>query len=752
MQDASSLRGDTVIQTLVNMSSEECRDDTATKTIGNIVGHDVPNDLNRAILDIVGAPDDILGDTVVETIANMVHSYDSSAEVPDNVIDALVMLNEVSGGEPYSDGRNLFAVSTASDGYIGAHGGYNAAVNENHPLTSAFIPVKPGQSLVFQAWSLVTSNGTGSGNGNIWLAYCFYDSSKAAVGNRSDKYGGTILESGRAYSSYDITVPDGAAYIRVTYRRVLGGFAKLEYGEDATDWTPAPQDVEVVINEAYDCFANDAALIPPLRMTVFGKSVQDGTPTPNAPVAIQSVEGNLLSHPYQFFNSSAARGVTYTQNADGSITAQGTASGLAYLQLCRRDDNWLNLVPGETYMIVAHSSNVCAMNTANSSTTSNAGQVTIPTDGSNWGIGIAVQSGKTIDETFNVDLFHVYAPVTDHVPYGCVGLSAMGGNLLGRSQLALNKTVYGITVTDGGNGWIDVAGTFSGSSAAIVRFSGPLSDTGTYIPEFRRGGRMSLYVEDEGGVLDSNVRVQVASLDASNNRVYNYADGAGLVKFDAAENGLTYICLHLKSAASGRVLSGRIRLTLVYGDHNLTGYVPPEVTVTPVPLAGHVLRSLPDGTRDFVTVGQDGRVTLTQQVGELTIDGTEKWSASSIDGIVYSVLSSARLGSYLNDALCDRFAGSFKVLASMADPSFKIGKTSDGTRELLYIKSTSLMTSVADFKAWLTNNPTTIIYPLAEPVTYDLGYIDVPSLPSPEFSVSVVAGVQPTMTMRYIRN
>ena len=492
----------------------------------------------------------------------------------------------------------------------------------------------------------------------------------------------------------------------------------------------------------------DAAATPVAGLSVYGRSVQDGTPTPSAPVAIQSVEGNLLPHPYQFFNSSAARGVTYTQNADGSITAQGTATGLAYLQLCRRDDNWLNLVPGETYMIVAHSSNVCAMNTANSSTSSNVGQVTIPTDGSNWGVGIAVASGMTINETFNVDLFHVAAPVMGHVPYGCVGLSAMGGNLLGRSQLALNKTANGITVTDGGNGWIDVAGTFSGSSAAIVRFSGPLSDTGAYLSEFRRGGRMSLYVEDEGGVLDSNVRIQVASLDASNERVYTYVDGAGLVKFDAGENGLTYICLHLKPAASSRALSGRIRLTLVYGDHDLTGYVPPAASVTSVPLGGHVLRSLPDGTRDEVTVDERGHAVLVQRVGEVTIDASEWQNRNTVaigDGwyrVVNDLLGSAESVNYSTAT-----QGMCTDAPFVYDASLKIEHV--GTQNVYVLLVAQESTSAAIAAKY---DGATVLYKLATPVTHDLGYVDPVALTSPDATMQAVTGIATTFRASYERD
>lgn len=76
--------------------------------------------------------------------------------------------------------------------------------------------------------------------------------------------------------------------------------------------------------------SDDAANLPPLSITIHGKSVQDGTPMPSAPVPIQSVESrNLLVQPYA--NSSKTQnGVTFTVNADYSLTIRGTATAATY--------------------------------------------------------------------------------------------------------------------------------------------------------------------------------------------------------------------------------------------------------------------------------------------------------------------------------------------------------------------------------------------------------------------------------------
>jgi hypothetical protein len=81
--------------------------------------------------------------------------------------------------------------------------------------------------------------------------------------------------------------------------------------------------------------ASDAYGAPMLSLGVDGKSTQDGTPTPDAPVEIVSIEQvgltfagrNLL----QITGTSGPHGsIMYTVNADKTIVASGTQAGVGY--------------------------------------------------------------------------------------------------------------------------------------------------------------------------------------------------------------------------------------------------------------------------------------------------------------------------------------------------------------------------------------------------------------------------------------
>lgn len=75
-------------------------------------------------------------------------------------------------------------------------------------------------------------------------------------------------------------------------------------------------------------------------LTAYGESTQDGTPAPDSPVEIVSVENpvisvcgkNLIPYPYEE-TTKTINGITFTDNGDGTVTANGTATGAAYFKL-----------------------------------------------------------------------------------------------------------------------------------------------------------------------------------------------------------------------------------------------------------------------------------------------------------------------------------------------------------------------------------------------------------------------------------
>ena len=100
--------------------------------------------------------------------------------------------------------------------------------------------------------------------------------------------------------------------------------------------------------QGYPLTINDCESGTAVDYTVYGNSVQDGTPTPESPVEIQSVGDlttkNLLPYPYSD-TTKTINGVTFTDNGDGSITANGTATADTRFY-CRSASDKITISPG----------------------------------------------------------------------------------------------------------------------------------------------------------------------------------------------------------------------------------------------------------------------------------------------------------------------------------------------------------------------------------------------------------------------
>ena len=181
-------------------------------------------------------------------------------------------------------GRNLFIDQNSIPGFISATEAISAQGSVVKEYTSDFIPVNVGDKYVLQAWVSEITNTTYQ----AWLAYMFYTDNTGAsgtkVGSRVAKYG----EQGETYLVYDnIIVPTSAKYIRVSYRKYNNGLIKLEKGNKATDWTPAPEDIEASID----------------NLEVGGRNLFIGTSRFHGENNAFVTESNKLDNYYTYFNN-----------------------------------------------------------------------------------------------------------------------------------------------------------------------------------------------------------------------------------------------------------------------------------------------------------------------------------------------------------------------------------------------------------------------------------------------------------------
>lgn len=354
--------------------------------------------------------------------------------------------------------------------------------------------------------------------------------------------------------------------------------------------------------EADALTVSDAAKTPLAGLALYGRSTQDGTPTPSSPVAIQSVEPNILQNTA---STTTTNGITFTVNADGSVTANGTATANAQLLIDR-------FVPADgTYTVSG-----------------------CPTGGSS--------------STYAVRVY------------------------------ANNGGTY--KAQDVGNG-----ATFSFTASTDVN--------------------LSIYIF-----------------------VFNNTTVSNLTFGPMVARGTTAIAKFVPYGCVGLWAKRTSDAT--------------QQSVTPIDLQGHELRSLPDGTRDEVTVDQYGHAVLVQRVGHVEASAFTGKTCAPTTLTNYVRISCTNVMDEEYASPNNNTVGYCNIEPFVAGQHY----SSDTLHAYTHGRYVYLFAPVADKSSWtnatayewVTAHSPELLYPLATPVTIDLGTIDPVALQGPDMTAQAV--------------
>ena len=174
-----------------------------------------------------------------------------------------------------------------------------------------------------------------------------------------------------------------------------------------------------------------------------------------------------------------------------------------------------------------------------------------------------------------------------------------------------------------------------------------------------------------------------------------------------------------------------------------TAYEPPQVTAAEIDLDGHALNSLPDGTRDELSVDATGAVTLVQRVGVATLPGdAASWVEESqgIGRFRTNVSHAAKRAYTPGSALCDALpyrVGSddpYDGTNIIAADNWAYATIGDGD-------TASLVASACGGK--------TLLYALATPQVITLPSVTLPSWPDGEANLWASAPAPTEMRVDY---
>lgn len=165
-----------------------------------------------------------------------------------------------------------------------------------------------------------------------------------------------------------------------------------------------------------------------------------------------------------------------------------------------------------------------------------------------------------------------------------------------------------------------------------------------------------------------------------------------------------------------------------------TAYEPPVVTSTPIDFDGHALNSLPDGTRDELTVDATGAVTLVQRVGVATAPtaaGSWTWDSRYSRGR-FALPAISRIKNAWNQSmelLCDKLPPA----TSANDESYAVTVDNLGCAKNPAITSAATAATVA--------GGATYLYPLATLKEVKLPDVSLPSFASSSYVIFASSNV-----------
>lgn len=227
-------------------------------------------------------------------------------------------------------GRNLFSFANAVNAYITKDSGGFTYSTDVHKTDERFISIKPNAPLIFQTWNPDLLNLTNTNRA------AFYDASKNYISQIQ-----TTTLNGNSYEIVKTKAPSNAAFIRVGF--IISGSVKTkaEVGSIATDWTPAPEDIDNAIG------LNKASIIAEAKVASdANKATAAELKTVSAKASSNSAGIQTLNETTAGLNTAIASSTTTLRAEIAAIDIGGT--NLVSSQ--QMQNGYINASTGETVL------------------------------------------------------------------------------------------------------------------------------------------------------------------------------------------------------------------------------------------------------------------------------------------------------------------------------------------------------------------------------------------------------------------
>ena len=473
-------------------------------------------------------------------------------------------------------------------------------------------------------------------------------------------------------------------------------------------------------------------VITPAWQTSRGPIVQAHGCAEGVPVAGAKVFGetrqNLWVNP-----TVTIGGVTATETDDGALTLSGTASSFVSIGA-----ETFALKPSTAYTIsvdkVPGTESTATLNIREKRAdgsyidpqhNASTGGTTFTTsvDMASCECKLVVISDTAVSGTYRVMLNEGGEP-QPWCPPGLSSVSELGLVSAGKNLLKINsdlqtKTMNGVTFTPNEDGTVTVNGTATDTSDYYLLGTAWTNRADNYLP----GQEM---------VFSSNARAKLYGFDSSGSTCF-YAilnGGNQIISAEQIIKAEKIVC-YLSYASGQGETNKKVYAQLELGS-TATAYEPPGVA-TPIDLSGHQLRSLPDGTRDVLTVDGSGAVSVEQAVGCLSATASTQWMQQA-PTLYWAALGQRGVASTHNVA-SDLLPSGEGANPWEAEVGVALG--SDGSA--VYARVPSAVETTEQMRDFAAGHCFT--YPLATPQTAPLDPITPPTIPAADATLWAASDV-----------
>lgn len=307
-------------------------------------------------------------------------------------------------------------------------------------------------------------------------------------------------------------------------------------------------------------------------------------------------------------------------------------------------------------------------------------------------------------------------------------------------------TNAGVTATANDDGSITIGGTGTANPSTVASKIHTLRPGGTYTlsvdkdtPDPGTTYFRVLFYDSDDGIVNPGITLNISRV-ATGTVPANAAYAICEVRTAEGTNvsGTYRVMLNEGPEAQSWCppgLNGVDELSVVCAGKNLVDAgefkEPPQVTTTPIDLDGHALNSLPDGTRDELTVDASGNVTLVQRVGSLTIPtdaGDVTWEGSPSNRVYFAAPNAVSVAASPVRLMCDVVPQRLRSEAEYVNSGSYV--IISASKCYIRVEGTE---SAADTCSKVGGG--TVLYPLATPQTIELPSVTLPVLPAPVCSV-----------------